>query len=73
MSLSVLFQGGLLAFTVDPVNSGLELREILVPQSRVNEVLVIAIAVQVTLQIVSVSLEVVLCLFYVKNLSVCFV
>ena len=55
-SLTVLFQGCLLAFTVDPVNRGLEVLDVGVPQSRVNVVLVIAIAVQVSLQVVGVSL-----------------
>ena len=51
----------------------MEVVEILGPQSRVNVVLVIAIAVQVSLQIIGVSLEVIFCLFNVENLSVCFV
>ena len=45
LSLFVLFQSCLLAFTVDPVNRGLEVLKVGVPQTRVNIVFVIAIAV----------------------------
>jgi len=43
VSLPVLFQRCLLTLTVDPVNGGLEVLYVGVPQSRVNVVLIIAI------------------------------
>jgi len=62
-----------LALTVDPVDGSLEVLKIGIPKSRIDVVLIIAVGVEVSLEIVGVSLEVVLGLFDVKNLSVCFV
>jgi len=62
-----------LALTVDPVDGGLEVLKIGIPKSRIDVVLIIAVGVEISLEVVGVSLEVVLGLFDVKNLSVGFV